>query len=87
MKKSVYRPLPLTNCIQMLKLEKQGQRREQQSKPSQPSHKQDMLWRSLSPMAASAKVSNPVLSNTARIGNILLVSVFYKNPSKMSIVF
>ena len=43
MKKSANRPLPLTNSIQMLVLEQRGRRRKQQSKPSQPSHKQDSI--------------------------------------------
>ncbi len=43
MKKSANRPLPLTNSIQMLESEQRGRRREQQSKPSQPSHKQDSI--------------------------------------------
>ena len=43
MKKSVNDSLPLTNSIQMLVLEQREWRREQQSKPSQPSQKQNSI--------------------------------------------
>jgi len=43
MKKSVNHSLPMTNSLQMLVLEQRGRRREQQSKPSQPSQNQDSI--------------------------------------------
>ena len=56
MKKYVCRPLPLTNSIQMLKLEQRGRRREQQNKPSQtaPSPSscaaRQMFWAAMAPL-------------------------------------